>query len=810
MKTVHVVSHTHWDREWYRTFQQFRLQLVQLIDGLLEILAGDPGFRFFTLDGQTIILDDYLQVRPEREAILCRHVRQGRLLIGPWHVLPDMFLVGPEAHIRNLLQGDRTARRFGAKMKIGYLPDPFGHPGQTPQILQGFGIDTACIWRGVDRTNAEFWWQAPDGTRVLAVSMRDGYGNGASLPAEDGRAFAQQLAQSAASLAPDSATSSLLVMYGTDHMEPPRNTAAAIAHADRHLDNTRVVHSTLPYYVASIRKEIERRKATIPVVEGELRSGRRMHLLPGVLSTRMWIKQRNRACELLLEKWVEPFGTFRERLSGPTAGATAPTDRQAVLHQAWRLLMENHAHDSICGCSIDQVHEEMRVRFDQVDQIGEELTQQTLAGIAGSVNTLPPERARALGSEISAALVVFNPQDGSRSDVVTASFASPLSPTEFDLVDEWGDVVPYQEQGLGTREIASMTLDGKSLRAIFGNIVEGRAAGMAFQDLQVRREGPDVFIDAVLAQGGEPNLPVWDAAIRQLEAHLADPSIATYRARARSASSRLTFVAPQVPGRGYATFWVRPRKAGERPAARLNPLLKRLLPLARLPILQRLLSIRRRARPPFRIENETFSVEAQADGSLTVLDKQDGMLYSGLNRFLDGGDCGDEYNYAPPETDRPITARLRRAAIRRGPVQQSMELELALPVPTGLTSDRRARAKERILLPVTTVVTLSRGVPRVDLHSRVENRARDHRLRAHFPAPFAAASGHHDGHFEVVERPMGVPPHDPTWVEEPRPEVPQRAFTSVSDGTHRLTIANRGLPEVEVLRNARGNAEIAL
>src|SRR5512133_4336909 len=130
MQTLHLVSHTHWDREWYRPFQSFRLRLVHLIDHLLDILANDPEYRYFMLDGQTIVLDDYLAVRPERAEILAEHVRSGRLLIGPWHILPDEFLVSPEATIRNLLKGGQTASRFGARMGVGYTPDPFGHIGQ--------------------------------------------------------------------------------------------------------------------------------------------------------------------------------------------------------------------------------------------------------------------------------------------------------------------------------------------------------------------------------------------------------------------------------------------------------------------------------------------------------------------------------------------------------------------------------------------------------------------------------------------------------------------------------------------------------
>ncbi|MCX6039315.1 MAG: hypothetical protein NTW99_15815, partial [Chloroflexi bacterium] len=145
-----------------------------------------------------------------------------------------------------------------------------------------------------------------------------------------------------------------------------------------------------------------------------------------------------------------------------------------------------------------------------------------------------------------------------------------------------------------------------------------------------------------------------------------------------------------------------------------------------------------------------------------------------------------------------------------GPLQQTLELELELATPLTLAPHQKSRSKERTTLPITTTVTLTNGVPRVDIHTTVDNRARDHRLRVHFPAPFAAGTGAQDGHFDVIERPVGVPAFDETWVEQPRPEVPQRAFTSVTDGKSGLTVANRGLPEVEVLKNSAGNAEIAV
>jgi len=817
MRNLHVISHTHWDREWYLPFQLFRLKLIHLVDGMLDILEKDPGFKYFMLDGQTIVLDDYLQMRPEKETVLREHIRKGRVIIGPWHILPDMFLVGPEAHIRNLLQGDRTARKFGPKMMIGYMPDSFGHIGQVPQILRGFGIEVASLWRGVYDGPAEFWWQAPDGSRVLMAYLREGYGNGADLPADNLERFASMISEKGETLAAVSSLSDLLIMYGTDHMEPPQKTSEAIAFADEMLRNTHVIHSTLPQYVAAMQASIITRNAELPTIVGELRACKRMHLLPGVLSTRMWIKQRNHACETLLVKWAEPFSTFTELLtdgSSQTAISSAIRQPSSLIRQTWRLLMENHPHDSICGCSIDQVHEEMKIRFDQVEQIGEEITKQSLESIAACVSTdrapLTTERLSSTTCDQSA-IVVFNPSSTTRTDVVTATIELPPNITAFIVVDENGTSLPYQEHGLGSHEIINMTLDSKALQSTLANISDGSAAGMTFQDIKVSRLGTEVFIDSIMAVGGEPNLAVWNARRKEIEGYFADPTITTYHVHAHSTSStQISITVPDVPGHGYRTLWVRASAGEEKAPIRINPLIKAMLPLVRLPFIQNLWTRKRYARPPYIIENESFSLEALKDGTLTLLDKQTGITYRGLNRFLDGGDCGDEYNYSPPASDRVIAARLKRVVVTRGPIQQILELELVLSTPVSLASDRQSRSEKMNAIPITTTVTLTNDVPRVDIHTVVDNRARDHRLRAHFPAPFAADTGAHDGHFEVIERKIGVPAFDEIWVEQPRPEVPQRAFTSITDGKSGLTVANRGLTEVEVLKNSSGNAEIAV
>jgi mannosylglycerate hydrolase len=150
-QSAHVVSHFHWDREWYLPFQDYRALLVSVLDELLDLLEQDPGYRCFTLDGQTVPLEDYLAIRPEQRDRLLRQIKAGNIEIGPWFVQPDEFLLSGESLVRNLLLGFRQARAFGVEpMKVGYVPDCFGHISQLPQLFAGFGIGSAVLFRGLD------------------------------------------------------------------------------------------------------------------------------------------------------------------------------------------------------------------------------------------------------------------------------------------------------------------------------------------------------------------------------------------------------------------------------------------------------------------------------------------------------------------------------------------------------------------------------------------------------------------------------------------------------------------------------------
>jgi mannosylglycerate hydrolase len=815
--TLHLISHTHWDREWYQTFQQFRLRLVHLVDHVLNLLAVDPDFKYFMLDGQTIVLDDYLDIRPDKKAELQAHIQNGRILIGPWYILPDEFLVSPEATLRNLLIGDRICKAFGGKMSVGYIPDPFGHIGQLPQILRGFGIENACLWRGLSDEPCEFWWSAPDGSKVFMAYLRESYSNGAGLNTGQKEIFVDDICRARDSLAQHSNSSHLLIMHGTDHMEPQFDTSTAISSFNQSGINppTRLLHSTLPQYLSAVQADLNQKGIEIPTRTGELRDCQRAPLLPGVLSTRMWIKQRNHTCQTLLEKWAEPFSAWANLVVDDYQRSSPqlffPSNRVArpeqVLHSAWRLLIQCHPHDSICGCSIDQVHEEMRSRFDQVEQVGEEITTQSLATLVEAIDTIPLPSVKPVG-----AVTVFNATSGPRTDLITTDLQLPEEVVDFEIIDEAERVMPHQLLSRSTKPFVNMTMSPTDFKPLLGEISGGRAVNMVISKFAIDRQDSNVIVNITFSETGEPDLDQIQAGIQLLKELVENPSFSQFIIRGiLAATTKITFPAQDVPGYGYRTFWVRalPARQDQPQAMKLNSMSRAALSPANRPLYDK---------PPYRIENEFFQVEAQPpDGTLTILDKRTGQVFNGQNCFVDGGDCGDEYNYSPPEKDQVIrSASLNHARIEKSPVSQTLHLDLDMSLPQSLSQDRKSRGEKRITLPIQTSISLVPGVARIEIHTEVDNQAQDHRLRVHFPAPFRAQSVDCDGHFEIVHRPPSPTPDGnlpypaQNWSEQPRTEMPQQAFSDISNGKDGLLIANRGLPEVAVLPTSNDGHEVAL
>ena len=371
-----VVPHTHWDREWYERFEAYRARLVPMVSRLLDVLERDSAFRSFTFDGHTIWAEDYLEKRPADRPRIEALVRAERLFIGPWYVLADNLLVSGESLVRNLQEGLRVSGSFGRAMRVGYVADPFGHPAQTPQLLRGFGYSSYVFSRGVgdegERVGAEFRWQGPSGDSVLATHLVDHYSGGLQLVGDPAETPQQLRARVRSRLGRmlDVTTayangSSLLFMVGDDHVDAYARLPEAVAAWDELLPNVDARIASLEEYEAGMAQPRG-------LVVGEMVRGRYRPILRGVNSARVWIKQENAACERLLLERCEPLDAL--------AGGAARDEVRSL----WRTLLQNHPHDSICGCSIDDVHDvDMAPRFARVRGDGEALAARLSRQLAG-------------------------------------------------------------------------------------------------------------------------------------------------------------------------------------------------------------------------------------------------------------------------------------------------------------------------------------------------------------------------------------------------------------------------------------------
>ena len=437
---VYVISHTHWDREWYQTFQGYRARLVGLLDELIPFMEQNPAFAYYHLDGQTIVLDDYLEIRPENRERLQRLVRAGRIIPGPWYVMPDEFLVSGEALIRNLQMGFAQCRAWGVEpMKSGYIVDIFGHNSQMPQVLQGFGIPSAVAFRGVSsaEASAEFVWEGADGSEVMFYRLPDrtAYSNffydvRLAQLSEDrfdldrGCADLLKLVESEKAR---SNTGVLLVMDGVDHLEILPELPLLLERARKALPEATIVHGRLEDY----HWDNQERRGLVPRHKGELRVPRQAtglnELLANVLSSRIHLKQQNVRCQSMLERLAEPWAVCAE--------AVGRREIPEYFQLAWKYLVQNHPHDSICGCSIDQVHKDMLYRFDQSLQIGARIAAESLDAIHAALKA--PGEGELLVS-------VFNPSPFPRRGVFVDVEFPGRFPEALTLTQRDGTPVPFQ------------------------------------------------------------------------------------------------------------------------------------------------------------------------------------------------------------------------------------------------------------------------------------------------------------------------------------------------------------------------------
>lgn len=458
---VHIISHSHWDREWYQSFDRHRMKLVELFDDLLELFEKDEEFRHFHLDGQTIALDDYLKIKPHKREALKKVIEQGKLIIGPYYMLQDELLLTGEENVRNALVGKSYEKEWGKYMpKIGYFPDTFGHIGQLAQVCAKSGWKYAFIGRGVKPIGfdnqvlkdesfvsqySEMWLEAPDGSRVLAILFANWYSNGNEIPVEEkaAKAFWDSRLESAGKYA---STDSLLMMNGCDHQPVQKDLSEAIRTARRLYPEIEFVHSTLEEYAKEVEAKLPE---DLAVIHGEMTSQETdgWYTLANTASSRIELKQSNIRIADKLTTLAEPLGfLMKEEMSYP----------QDELTYVWKTLLQNLPHDSICGCSIDEVHREMLTRYQKAEDTVDYIIEKSFEAFKKQVKTndLP---------QGVIPFLVLNPAPNAKEEVIKGIY--PVKKHYFKDSKLWPDKLFDEVESLPHAEYALYRANGERVNA---------------------------------------------------------------------------------------------------------------------------------------------------------------------------------------------------------------------------------------------------------------------------------------------------------------------------------------------------------
>ncbi|MBW7865018.1 MAG: hypothetical protein H3C30_11480 [Candidatus Hydrogenedentes bacterium] len=764
---VHVISNTHWDREWLFNFQETRMMLVDLFDRMLDIFDKHPDYRSFVMDSQAVPVEDYLEIRPENRKRIEKAVRKGRLLLGPWYTCPEGFEVNGESLVRNLTYGHRVAGEFGGVMKVGHTPFSYGQNSQMPQIYAGFGIDTVLFYHGVSRDEAknEFILEGADGTRALGSQMssfarynfyhhvyraalygkniadREYEWSECGLPfrrcapgQEAGHFFlldpvrgldleraAEKIKWLRESELGVATTRHLAFMMGHDSSLPDEAELDLIRLAKEALPEDEVRHGFYPDMMAAIKAEADWQK--LAVLRGEQRVPKpmpvTMHLYSDVLSSRTRMKSRCADAEYLLQRRAEPLAVLASWLGADWPGA--------YLDLAWKTLLKCHAHDSISGSGVDAIEEDMMNRLNQVIHLSEGLVSRSLGAVQLQINTGETGTDDVL-------VTVFNAQPQARSEVVTA------------ILD-----LPYR----GPRGEFTLT------------------------DPQTGKSFP------VQAAARKPHWSIvnhaWDAP-----------------AMVRSERFTVHFPAEAVPGLGYAVLKVDRSGAFARGSMVCGA---------------------------NAMENEHLRVRIANDGTLSVTHKSSGVTYTDLNYFVDNGEAGHAWMHHNPARDRALDSRgfpVRIALEEDGPLLARYRVEVMMEVPARLDENggdpwqrldgignSASRAEGTRPLRIVSRITLRRGAKSVAVDVSFDNTVEDHRLRVFFPTRRPGKVCRVESAFDVISRDTVFGPDSP-WHNCQGVTFPMQRFVDVSDGAAGLAFISRGLREYEVTQDAERAIAVTL
>jgi len=429
-KNVYVFPHTHWDREWYFTIEESRSLLMHDLEEILTQLETHPEFGYFVLDGQSIVVEDYLKTRPQDEGRIRALSEAGRLKLGPWLTQTDSQVVAAESMVRNLVYGIQIAERVGPAMRMGYIPDSFGQTASLPTLLNGFGMDSAIFWRGKTERHAKdvnFLWRAPDGSQVNATNIAQGY-QVAKYLESDPVALQARMTKILTKLNGDSASQNVLLPAGHDQMPIQKNLPAVLAKLEEMNPGDAFHISTIEDYFADTFAD----PTGLETYEGEFTEGKYMRVHRSIYSTRMDIKMLNASAEAELTQMLEPLLSVASHLGFDYS--------PYLVAEAWKTILQCHAHDSIGCCNSDRVNADIKHRFVKAREIIRAHANMTLRLMAKSivknededlllvVNTIPSGGTRLVEQELFVGTRDFAVVDVDGNDV-------PYSVVEIDDYD---------------------------------------------------------------------------------------------------------------------------------------------------------------------------------------------------------------------------------------------------------------------------------------------------------------------------------------------------------------------------------------
>ncbi len=760
-RVFHIISNTHWDREWRFRFHLNRQMLVEMIDKVLEILESEPDYRAFHLDSQSIVIEDYLEIKPHREEIISRFVKEKRLFIGPWYVLPDEFQVGGENLIRNLLIGHKICNEIGRVSKTGYSPFSWGQISQLPQIYSNFGIDFVMFYRGVnslDSPKAEFIWEGADGTRVLASRFstmprynfyfyiyrpvlfnefpqtiefdwrRDGilfhfadlnfyqtdYFNIKPADTFFEENIKPQVEKIIKEQAEDFTTPHVIWMEGHDSSGPHRGTIKIIREIRKKFPELNVIHSTLEDYAELVKNSIDKTK--IPVVIGERRSTqfdlRSGNLYGYTTSARMDLKIKNFDCERWLQFYAEPFYNIASIYGFDT--------NNNYLRLAWKLLVQNSSHDSIGGCSLDEVHEDMINRYKHVKEISIGLFSSALKYLLSRSDVVRKS------NEEGNYLFCINPSQYERDEVVPFAIDIPVE-------DDRGSIKIFDFQG---QEQAIQIIKSENYQPVLEQMIDRPMY------VNVKRYYGYVRLN-------------------------------------------------QIPPFGFRAFKVLSlnKKTINSKSKIAKSLHNRLV-----------------------LENDFVKVTINKNGTFDLVDKRTNRKFSQLGYFYDEGESGHAWVH---RAEKPFVNTLRSTPkiklIDNGQLFARVLIQHKFEIPERkmkIISGRKVKVK-KFTLPINLFLTLTKTSPRIDLTIELNNTGENHRLRILFPSISDARYHYGEGQFDVVKRSVErINAHN--WIEPPMYDFPLHNFVDLNNDKEGFAVLVDGLKEYEVMYDKKRTLAITL